>query len=215
MSKKFQKMMESGSRVEALNLVHLNESNIEKAEIVLAVKGEIVDKLQRQAEVINNMGVDVLGPLLDRIKAEHGLESAESFRNNISGLLDHAVKTIMDVKDKISTETLKLTGDITSSPEVADLGSSNEGSFDDVNLDIGGDDFDFESDADLDDAEGLPEPTPIDREMKESATTKRFGIQLESKKGSVGNKYFNSKSEMNQWLAENQNKIAKVLKILK
>ena len=214
MSKQFSKMMESPSRVDALNLMQLNESNIEKAEIVLAVKGEIVDKLQRQAEVINNMGVDVLGPLLDRIKAEHGVEAAESFRNNISGLLDHAVKTIMDVKDKISTETLKLTGDITSSPDVSDLGDDG---FDDVSLDVDTPegDFDFEDDADLGDDVALPEPTPMDREMKESVQPKRFGIQLESVKGTVGNKYFDSKAEMQTWLKENENKIAKVLKILK
>lgn len=211
MSKQFSKMMESDNRATAMTFVQLTESNIEKAEIVLAVKGEIVDKLQRQAEVINNMGVDVLGPLLDRIKAEHGVEAAESFRNNISGLLDHAVKTIMDVKDKISTETLKLTGDITSSPDVADLGS--EESFDDVNIDVDGDDFDFAADAGLGD--DLSEPTPMDREMKESAKPKRIGIQLESVKGTVGNKYFNSKAEMNSWLKENENKISKVLKILK
>lgn len=214
MSKQFSKMMESASRVEALNLMQLNESNIEKAEIVLAVKGEIVDKLQRQAEVINNMGVDVLGPLLDRIKAEHGVEAAESFRNNISGLLDHAVKTIMDVKDKISTETLKLTGDITSSPDVADLGA--DAGMDDISMDVDTPegDFDFEDDAELGDV-ALPEPTPMDREMKESVQTKRFGIQLESVKGTVGNKYFDSKAEMQTWLKENENKIAKVLKILK
>lgn len=214
MSKQFSRMMESSNRVDALNLMQLNESNIEKAEIVLAVKGEIVDKLQRQAEVINNMGVDVLGPLLDRIKAEHGLDAAESFRNNISGLLDHAVKTIMDVKDKISTETLKLTGDITSSPDVSDLGS--DAGFDDVSLDVDTPegDFDFEDDASLDDV-ALPEPTPMDREMKESAKPKRFGIQLESVKGTVGNKYFDSKAEMQTWLKENENKISKVLKILK
>ncbi|AMM43862.1 virion structural protein [Pectobacterium phage vB_PcaM_CBB] len=214
MSKQFSKMMESASRVEALNLMQLNESNIEKAEIVLAVKGEIVDKLQRQAEVINNMGVDVLGPLLDRIKAEHGVEAAESFRNNISGLLDHAVKTIMDVKDKISTETLKLTGDITSSPDVADLGS--DAGMDDISMDVDTPegDFDFEDDAELGDV-ALPEPTPMDREMKESVQPKRFGIQLESVKGTVGNKYFDSKAEMQTWLKENENKIAKVLKILK
>ncbi len=214
MSKQFSKMMESANRVEALNLMQLNESNIEKAEIVLAVKGEIVDKLQRQAEVINNMGVDVLGPLLDRIKAEHGVEAAESFRNNISGLLDHAVKTIMDVKDKISTETLKLTGDITSSPDVADLGA--DAGMDDISMDVDTPegDFDFEDDAELGDV-ALPEPTPMDREMKESVQTKRFGIQLESVKGTVGNKYFDSKAEMQTWLKENENKIAKVLKILK
>lgn len=214
MSKQFSKMMESASRVEALNLMQLNESNIEKAEIVLAVKGEIVDKLQRQAEVINNMGVDVLGPLLDRIKAEHGIEAAESFKNNISGLLDHAVKTIMDVKDKISTETLKLTGDITSSPDVSDLGA--DAGMDDISMDIDTPegDFDFEDDAELGDV-ALPEPTPMDREMKESVQPKRFGIQLESVKGTVGNKYFDSKAEMQTWLKENENKIAKVLKILK
>ncbi|SOK58568.1 hypothetical protein [Yersinia phage fHe-Yen9-04] len=216
MTKQFSKMMESANRVEAMNFIQLNESNIEKAEIVLAVKGEIVDKLQRQAEVINNMGVDVLGPLLDRIKAEHGVPAADSFRNNISGLLDHAVKTIMDVKDKISTETLKLTGDITSSPDVADLGSEV---VDDVSIDVDGDNFDFESDADLTDtdldADIMSEPTPMDREMKESVKPKRVGIQLESIKGTVGNKYFGSKIEMNEWLKENETKIAKIIKILK
>lgn len=195
----------------ALKMIQLTESNIEKAEIVLAVKGEIVDKLQRQSEVINNMGVDVLGPLLDRIKAEHGLAQADAFRNNISGLLTHAVTTLMDVKDKISTETLKLTGDITSEPSVADLG-------DDV--DLGGDveSFDMSDAADFGDEieisdEEVVEPIPMDREMKESAN--KIGVQLLGKNGVTGNKYFESKAEMKNWLKINESKIAKVLKILK
>lgn len=204
MSKQFSKMMESANRAEALGYIVLQESNIEKAEIVLAVKGEIVDKLQRQAEVINNMGVDVLGPLLDRIKAEHGLESAESFRNNISGLLEHAVKTLMDVKDKISTETLKLTGDITSAPGISDIGQE------DVSLDVDTPTFDFEADAELDDVTG-GEPTPIERAMKESAQPKRIGIEVESTAGKRGRKFFESKAEMTTWLTENQNKIKRVI----
>lgn len=204
MSKQFSKMMESANRAEALGYIVLQESNIEKAEIVLAVKGEIVDKLQRQAEVINNMGVDVLGPLLDRIKAEHGLESAESFRNNISGLLEHAVKTLMDVKDKISTETLKLTGDITSAPGISDIGQE------DVSLDVDTPTFDFEADAELDDVTG-GEPTPIERAMKESAQPKRIGIEVESTAGKRGRKFFESKEEMKTWLTENQNKIKRVI----
>lgn len=205
MSKKFSKMMESANRAEALGYVVLQESNIEKAEIVLAVKGEIVDKLQRQAEVINNMGVDVLGPLLDRIKAEHGLESAESFRNNISGLLEHAVKTLMDVKDKISTETLKLTGDITSAPSVGDIGQE------DVSLDVETPEFDFAADADLEDVVDGGEPTPIERAMKESVQPKRIGIEVESTAGKRGRKFFESKEEMKTWLTENQNKIKRVI----
>lgn len=207
-------METSDGKAGVLRMIQLTESNIEKAEIVLAVKGEIVDKLQRQSEVLNNMAVDVLGPLLDRIKAEHGLDAADSFRDNIRGLLQHAVDTLMDVKDKISTETLKLTGDITSENSIADMGE------DDFSMDEGGDEtpeFDFESEAefsdDLDDLAG--EPVPMDRAMKESAAKPRLGVQLISKKGTTGNKYFESKEEMQAWLKLNEGKIAKVVKILK
>ena len=194
------------------SLKQLLESNMEKAEIVLAVKGEIVDKLQRQAEVINNMGVDVLGPLLDRIKAEHGVEAAESFKNEISGYLDTAVKTIMDVKDRISTETLKLTGDIAGSPDVSDLGA---GEFDNVQVDAETPSFDIEADAELPDAGDVLsdddiEPVPDEREMKESV--RKVGLVLESKSGKVGTKYFSNKEEMTTWIAENKSKIKKVLK---
>lgn len=198
--------------MEKKTLKQLLESNMEKAEIVLAVKGEIVDKLQRQAEVINNMGVDVLGPLLDRIKAEHGVDAAAEFKNEISGYLDTAVKTIMDVKDKISTETLKLTGDIAGGPDVADLGA---GDFDNVDIDAETPSFDMEADAGLPDAADTLsdediEPVPVDREMKESV--KKVGLVLESKSGKVGTKYFSNKAEMTSWLNENQSKIKKVLK---
>ncbi len=196
----------------AKTLKQLLESNMEKAEIVLAVKGEIVDKLQRQAEVINNMGVDVLGPLLDRIKAEHGVDASDAFKSQISGYLDTAVKTIMDVKDRISTETLKLTGDITSSPDVSDLGA---GDFDNVDVEAETPSFDIEADAELPDAEDTLsdediEPMPVEREMKEGV--KKLGLVLESKSGKIGTKYFASKTEMQNWISENKNKIKKVHK---
>lgn len=212
MSKKFKTMMESETKADAMTFIQLTESNIEKAEIVLAVKGEIVDKLQRQAEVINNMGVDVLGPLLDRIKAEHGVEHADSFRNNISGLLDHTVKTLMDVKDKISTETLKLTGDITNTPEISDIGSDSLDGTGDVSMDIDTPDFDFEADAEFDD--DMVEPVPADREMRESVKP-RIGVKMESHKGTIGTKFFESKTEMKTWLTENESKVKRVIKIIK
>lgn len=205
----FKKLMESASKAEALTFIKLNESNIEKAEIVLSVKGEIVDKLQRQAEVINNMGVDVLGPLLDRIKAEQGLDAAENFRNSVSHLLQNAVSTLMDVKDKISTETLKLTGDITDGPEVADIGTETI----DANIDAEIPSFDAEIDAGFDDE--FSEPIPTEREMKESVSFTKIGVQMESIKGTKGTKYFSSKAEMQSWLTENQHKVKKVLGYIK
>lgn len=51
--------------------------------------------------------------------------------------------------------------------------------------------------------------------MKESKAPRRLGVQLESHKGTVGNKFFESKDEMKTWLNENQSKIKRVLKILK
>lgn len=203
---KYKKLMESASRAEAMKFIQLNESNIEKAEIVLSVKGEIVDKLQRQSEVINNMGVDVLGPLLDRIKAEQGLAAAQNFSDNVRHLLQHAVQTLMDVKDKISTETLKLTGDITDAPAVSDIGSE------DVDIDIAADTPTFDMDADADFEEDIiSEPIPTEREMKESVKPTKIGVTMESVKGTVGTKYFSSKKEMTKWLTENEKKVKRVL----
>ncbi|EOR9073882.1 hypothetical protein FOI42_RS02080 [Escherichia coli] len=205
----YKKLMESSSKAEAMTFIKLNESNIEKAEIVLAVKGEIVDKLQRQSEVINNMGVDVLGPLLDRIKAEQGLDAAENFKNSVSGLLQQAVTTLMDVKDKISTETLKLTGDITDAPDVSDLGA------DEFDVDVTSEpSFDMGADADFEE-DLISEPIPTEREMKESVQFTKIGVEMESVRGTIGTKYFSNKAEMNSWLTENQHKIKKVLGVVK
>ncbi|MDI0804577.1 hypothetical protein NEM02_26085 [Escherichia coli] len=207
---KYKKLMEAASRAEAMKFIQLNESNIEKAEIVLSVKGEIVDKLQRQSEVINNMGVDVLGPLLDRIKAEQGLDAAQNFSDNVRHLLQHAVTTLMDVKDKISTETLKLTGDITDGPDVSDIGSE------DVDIDIAADTPTFDMDADADFEEDIiSEPVPTEREMKESVKPSKVGVKIESIRGTVGTKYFSSKEEMKTWLSENEKKVKRVLGYVK
>lgn len=189
------------------NLVKLIESNIERAEIVLAVKGEIVDKLQRFSEQISNQRIDILGPLIDRIKAEQGIEAADKFRTVISAHLEHAERTLMDVKDKISTETLKLTGDIASAPDVTSIS--------DDEIDVDSPSFDMESDAGLDDIDitaDITEPTPEERPMKES---RKLGLVIESTKGTVGSKYFNSKNEMNSWLNENKSKIKTIVKVIK
>lgn len=194
---------------EQKNLQRLIESNLEKAELVLEIKSSIVDKMQRNAELLSNMRVDILGPLVDRIKAEHGLEEAEAFKNNISGLIAHAVDTLMDVKDKISTETLRLTGDITSGPDVSELGAeSTVPAAPAAEIPA----FDFNDDADL---PPLDEPVPQDRAVKESAKPQRLGMMIESVSGRTGNKYFNNAAEMNKWMVENRSKIKRVVKVLK
>ena len=156
------------------------------------------------------MGVDVLGPLLDRIKAEQGLDAAQNFSDSVRHLLQHAVTTLMDVKDKISTETLKLTGDITDGPAVSDIGSE------DVDIDIAADTPTFDMGADADFEEDIiSEPVPTEREMKESVKPTQIGIKMESVRGTVGTKFFKNKEEMKTWLSENEKKVKRVLGYVK
>lgn len=201
------------AQIDKLTNMILTESNLEKAEIVLAVKGEIVDKLQRYAEIISNIRIDVMGPLLDRIKAESGVQAAENFNANVAGHLDEVIASIMNAKDKISTETLKLTGDITETTDVADLDMTS----DDLDSDLGMSDptFDFEDDYDFEDLEDDTEEVAakaVEREMKES---RKLGLILESTTGQRGKKFFSSAEEMKSWYALNESKISRVLKIIK
>lgn len=202
------------------HILMLAESEIEKAQIVMAVHNEIVEKMQRDAEKMSNMKVDILGPIVERIKAEHGLAPAENFRDTITRLLDQALDVVMQVKDQINTETLKLTGDISSAPSIEqDLGANAAMAGGDANLgglgdaaDLAGADFEF-GDGMSDDVPEM-EPLPAEREMKESKQHK-IGVVLESKSGKQGKKYFTDVTEMRTWLGENKSKIAKVHKILK
>lgn len=199
------------------HILMLAESEIEKAQIVMAVNNEIVEKLQRDAEKMSNMKIDVLGPIVERIKAEHGLEPAENFRDTITRLIDQALDTVMQVKDQIHTETLKLTGDISSAPSLeqdlgADAGMGDLMGGADLGMEdpLAGETFEMEDEFTTDEPE--LEPVPAEREMKES---RKLGVVLESTQGKVGKKYFSQVSEMRTWLAENKDKIAKVHKVLK
>lgn len=186
----------------------LVESEIEKAQIVMAVNSEIVEKLQRDAEKIANMKVDILGPVVDRIKAEHGVDAAEAFRNTISNLLDQALNAVLEVKDKVYTETLKLTGDVASTPGIEeDLGLDEDDS-------VG----EFEFDDSFTTDEPSLEPVPAEREMRdieESKKSTNLGFIVESITGAIGEKFFSSSEQMKEWIHENKSKIKSIHGIIK
>lgn len=196
--KEDKKMKESANKSHIFSLM---ESEIEKAQIVMAVQNEIVDKLQRDAEKIANMKIDVLGPIVDRIKAEHGLDAAEAFRDLIASEIDQALDAVMQVKDRINTETLKLTGDISSAPDVEqDLGAEPPM-----------DSFDMEADFTTDEPELDAEPIPAEREVKES---RKLGIVVETTKGKTGRKFFESVEQMRGWVQDNKEKIKKINRLI-
>lgn len=192
------------------DVAKLMESEIEKAEIVLATRNEIVDKLQRDAEKLGNMKIDVLSPLTDRIKAEHGLEVAERFQHRVSAILDQALQAVLKAKDEISTETLKLTGDLSSDPAIADLDDTGLDMETEVDADIPA--FDMDAEADLEPVADeevdafSDEAMPAEREMKESVSPK-VSVSLVTRAGQAGKKHFSNMNEMKSWCTANKSKI--------
>lgn len=191
------------------HLLKITESEIEKAEIVLATRNEIVDKLQRDAEKIANMKVDILSPLVDRVKAEHGLDAAERFRHSIESKLDNCLNVILQTKDEISTEVLKLTGDLSSAPDIGSLGTDESGDVDSFDI---GDDAGLES-LPTPEPDATTEPAPIERGFKESKDTRKYVAIVEGVDGSRGKKFAKTKKELTEWLNKNSHLIAKVVNV--
>jgi len=157
--------------------VALMESELERAEIVLAARN-IVDEIQDMIQDLSKTKVEKLSPLVDRVKAEFGLDLAESFNTTVSTQLDSALESLAAVKDSIDTESLKLSGDV--EPEaVSDFGDAGmEPEIDAIDdLEVDGADISIEPTDDLEDIDvGPVEPT--DRELKES----KFAADLDETK---------------------------------
>lgn len=191
-------------------LVKLLESELQKSEIVMGTRSEIVDKLQRDAEKIGNMKIDILGPLVTKVKAEYGVAKAEEFNRNVGEYLDQALTVIMDIKDKIDTETLKLSGDIDQTNDLGmDLGMDEDVPEMDFGDTFGDDDLEAELDAEVE-----SEVMPVGREEKMESIQK-FGIVVESISGNLGKKMFNNQEEFKEWKKLYESKIKRVVKIIK
>ena len=143
------------------------------------------------------------------------MDAANKFRSAIEDELERALTTLLDVKDKISTHVLRLTGDISSAPDISSIGNDDAVS-----------DFDIASDAGLDDIAAQPvdavpsdvpdiEPVPDERDMKESVNNKAFVVVVESVTNVVGKKYGPSEAALNQWLTENSKKIRSIKEPIK
>ena len=177
----------------------ITESELERAELVLAARN-IVDELQDMVEDLSKTKVEKLSPLVDRMKAEHGLDMAEQFNSSVTAQLDSALETLTTVKDSIDTETLKISGDV-EADAVTDMEGGDDMDLGDDALDLGGDDeLDMGGDElDLGDEGGeegdeldLGEPEEVERELKESneyiedqlSTARSMAKAMETKKPS-------------------------------
>lgn len=92
------------------NLSKLMESELDKAELVLAAKG-ISDEIQSMAEKVAKLQVDDLMPLVDRLKEVFGQEMATTFNSSVDGTLSEMLDQLKQSKDSIENQANVLNGE--------------------------------------------------------------------------------------------------------
>lgn len=96
-------------------LSYLIESELEKAEVVLAAKS-ITDAIQKMAENAASMEPEDVMPLNDAIREHFGAEAADTFAENVGTKLRELVKNLSDAKNVIANEISRLQGDAVDMP---------------------------------------------------------------------------------------------------
>jgi hypothetical protein len=92
------------------NYIKLFESELEKAEITLAVR-DMSDALQKMASDISRKSVDEVPAITERIKVAHGIQAGNNFSQKITNELNELVQTILKVKSVIDDTSLVISGD--------------------------------------------------------------------------------------------------------
>jgi hypothetical protein len=90
-------------------LAYLIESELEKAEVVLAAKS-IVEKLQKIAEDLAKVNGDEIMPIMEPLKAAFGPQMAEAFQATVSEHINQTTQAVSMAKDAISAEVGKFEG---------------------------------------------------------------------------------------------------------
>lgn len=92
------------------NLATLLESELERAELILAAK-DLNDKLQKMAEDLAKMQADAM-PLSDNMKASFGPEHASDFESSVTQAIQNSLQAIRVAKDEVNTAILRVEGKI-------------------------------------------------------------------------------------------------------
>jgi len=141
------------------NLSKLFESEMEKAEIALAVR-DISDKLQKVASDLSRTSVDDVPAIVERIKASHGVDAGNNFGTKVTEKINELIQVVLDSKSSVDDQALVLSGDASGDDlELPNDMSDDEGIFDD--------DPEMDSDMAMDDEPDFEEPeAPLGRRVK-------------------------------------------------
>lgn len=185
-------------------LAYLIESELEKAEVVLAAKS-IVDKLQKIAEDLAKVNGDEIMPIMEPLKAAFGPQMAEQFQSIVSEKINATVMAVSSAKDAISSEVGKFEGIMNGETPGNDMSAMGDPAAAAPAPDMGGMDAAapaiapemgapvapeagvVDADAGLDDAFGADTSSAAGRAKKESAAPRGKAIKegefVKGKKG--------------------------------
>ncbi len=97
------------------NLSYLIESELEKAEVVLAAKS-ITDAIQKMAETAAKMEAEDIMPLNDPIRDHFGPEAAAAFATAATEKVRALVQALGDAKNGISDAIARMNGEMSGEP---------------------------------------------------------------------------------------------------
>lgn len=137
-------------------LAVLMESELDKAELVLAVKG-ISDELQNVAEKVAKIEVEDIMPILDSLKAAFGPDMTSKFSSVATENLRSLVTSIQTTKDAIGNEILRLEG-----AAGGDVSNDMMADSPEPETDIPTDDLDSSDDLDMSDDLDVSDETTFD-----------------------------------------------------
>lgn len=162
------------AKVSPTRIGKLMESELERAELILAAK-DFLAKIQKMGEDVAQIIADMI-PLTDGMKGTFGPDVAGAFDTAVNEALQGALKELRSTADKISTGILKVEGKI-------EPGIDNDMAADDGgDLEVEADDSEADEDLDADekeiaDAFGAAEQEPLGRVRKESFENRRTPLR--------------------------------------
>ena len=104
------------------NLAKLLENDLEQAKLVIAAQ-DVLDRLQKIAEHLAELGAEEIMPLSDNMKAAFGQDVAQEFEQSADQAIQQALSTVRGARDVIDGAILKVQGLM---PQT-DMGSNDQG----------------------------------------------------------------------------------------
>lgn len=106
---KVKALKEAKAQQSSTGLAYLIESELEKAEVLLAAKS-VVEKLQKMAEDLAKVNGDEIMPIMEPLKSAFGPQMADAFQAMVSEKINATTVAVSQAKDAISAEVAKFEG---------------------------------------------------------------------------------------------------------